>query len=97
MTLVILYANSLQSASFFIADGRRALAGVGDAVYLLGPDPKYKGLGRGTIHVFDLATASEQHHFVGKSVIVALAVAPNGRYALSGNFAGELELWRLPR
>ena len=54
-------------------DGRRALAGVSDAVYLLGPDPKYKGLGRGTIHVFDLATASEQHRFVGKSVIVALA------------------------
>jgi WD40 repeat protein len=77
-------------------DGRRALAGVGDAVYLLGPDPKYKGLGRGAIHVFDLATASE-HHFVGKSVIVSLAVAPSGRYALSGNFAGEIELWRLPR
>ena len=78
-------------------DGRRALAGVGDAVYLLAPDPKYKGPGRGSIHVFDLAKGSEQHQFTSNSVVIALAVAPGGGYVLSGNFAGELELWRLPR
>ena len=78
-------------------DGRRALAGVGNAVYLLAPDPKYKGPGRGSIHVFDLAKGSEQHQFTSNSVVIALAVAPGGGYVLSGNFAGELELWRLPR
>ena len=78
-------------------DERRAVAGVGDAVYLLGRDPKYKGPGRGAIHIFDLAKGSEQHRFASNSVIIALAVVPGGRYLLSGNFAGELQLWRLPR
>jgi WD40 repeat protein len=51
-----------------------------------------------TVRVWDLKDGTEVKRLEGHTgVIDALAVSPDGRYALSGSSDRTVRLWRLPR
>jgi len=81
----------------FASGGHRALAAAGGSIYLGGNGPTGKTHGSGTIYVWDTENGRERHRFPGKSIIICLAVSPDGSQAVSGGADGMLRLWRLPK
>lgn len=83
----------------FSPDGRRALAAGGHAGSRPGAvaSPRNDGRGYGVVQVWDAECGKELRRYDGEVVTTSIAVSPDSRYALSGDYGGTLRLWRLPK